>query len=253
MKKISILGLLILLASVLATAQETDRYVDEHGAVSFETQDSKGNKVTVVIDPKAEFARYVPEDDPNHPSFRGFEVEEGDKNLEEISRAVIIPVYAVADEEYRSGHANWTSDVYQIIETADNAYYRDFAINWVIQGYYNWSSQGGDAENILYDLENDAASLGPGLVMGFTDDSNFDAGGIAFVYPSNPGTGYSVCLDQGSSSTVFALRHEIGHNFGASHDFGAVVCMMNYTYAYSVDYFDATHAALVASHDHWFQ
>lgn len=225
--------------------------VDAHGAYTFETTDPAGNDVTVVVDPPAAEPVNHPWDDPDSPLFRGFEVPDEERVAQKAR--VNINVYAVADEEYRSAHSNWQNLLYQIIETADNAYVRDFDINWVIQGYYSWTSNGGNASAILGDLASDGSGLPNGMVMGFSDDNNFNAGGIAYVYNSNPGTAYLVCLDQGTSSTTYALRHEAGHNYGCSHDFDPVVCMMNYTYSYSIDYFDSSHDSLVYSHRNWFR
>ncbi len=247
----------VLLAGAFALAQQSEGLegarVDEHGALYYETTDLEGNRVTVVVDPIPEITKDDPTVDPESPLFKGYAVPEGEKELGEVSRAVTVKVYAVADEEYRSAHSNWTSFVGNIIENADNAYIRDFGINWAIDSYWNWTSNGGNASAILSDLASDASGLGIGLVQGFSADNNFDAGGIAYVYNSNPGTGYSVCLDQGSSSTTYALRHEIGHNYGCSHDFGSVVCMMNYNYSYSVDYFDSAHDSLISGRTGWFR
>ncbi len=227
------------------------RYLAD-GAVEYDTTDPFGNEVTVVIDPPAKHPIENPWDDPESKLFRGFEVEELDKFPGGSYLAVTVPVYAIADEEYRASYSNWQNKLYNIIETADNAYYRDFGINWVIQGYYSWTSNGNNASAILSDLASDGAGLPRGLAMGFTDDSKFNAGGIAYVYSSDPGTGYSVCLDQGNTSTTSALRHEIGHNYGASHDFDPVVCLMNYTYSYSIDYFDSAHDSLISGRTGWF-
>jgi len=253
MKKIFVTMTAVCLLALPIIGQDRlmDRSVNHNddGSYSFETRDHNGNKVTVVVDPPARDAINDPRDNPDDPSFRGFEVEEGKYD---VTDAVTIPVYAVADEEYRSAHSNWTSLLYQIIETADNSYIRDFGINWSIQGYYSWTSNGGNAEAILGDLASDGSGLPDGLCMGFSDDNNFNAGGIAYVYGSNPGTGYSVCLDQGTTSTTSALRHEIGHNYGCYHDFDPTVCLMNYTYSYSIDYFDSAHASLISSRTGWF-
>ena len=249
-----------LLALTTATASlagdETEdgvkiRYLAD-GAYEYETTDPFGNEVTVVVDPPAQDRVENPWDDPAHRLFRGMEVDEFEKFPGAEKLAVVVDVYAVADEEYRSRYSNWTSRLNSIIETADNAYWRDFSINWVIRGYYNWTSNGSNASQILSDLASDGAGLPRGLCMGFTADSNFNAGGIAYVYSSDPGTGYSVCLDQGTTSTTSALRHEIGHNYGASHDFDPVVCLMNYTYSYSIDYFDSAHDSLISSRTSWF-
>jgi len=248
---------LLLVSGFSILAQDRGEVVKEDVATSYETTDPFGNRVTVVIDPPNPATAYEPWYDEKSPYFRGYnEVDEFDKfpaGDERMYAAVTVPVYAVADEEYRAKYSNWQSRLNQIIETADNSYWRDFAINWVIQGYYSWTSNGNNASQILSDLATDGSGLPNGLVMGFSADSKFNAGGIAYVYPSNPGTGYSVCLDQGVSSTTYALRHEIGHNYGCYHDFDPVVCLMNYTYSYSIDYFDSSHDSLIQSHDGWFQ
>lgn len=250
--------ILVLAISAVAFAQDDhqhgDRKGNDHdGVVTYETTDQKGNRVTVVIDPPLANPVNHIWDDIDSPYFRGFEVDEAEKfGYEEVSRAATVPVYAVADEEYVAAHSNWQTLLNQIIETADNAYYRDYRINWVINGYYTWTSTGNNSSQILGSLASAGSGLPDGLCMGFSRDSKFDAGGIAYVYTSNPGTGFSVCKDQGTTSTTSALRHEIGHNYGAHHDFDPVVCLMNYTYSYSIDYFDNAHDNLIISHDHWF-
>lgn len=248
-----------LLAGLGVFAQDGDRYageVDRHedGSYSYRTFDPQGNDVTVVVEPRMPILPDLPSDRPDHPDYV-LETDEMD-----VSRAkpggggqITINVYAFADEEYRAANGNWTKKVGGIIEKADNAYGRDQNINWVIQGYYEWTSNGRSASQLLSDLSGDSNFVGNGLVMGFTADPNFEAGGIAYVYNSNPGTGVSVCVDQGSTWTAYALRHEVGHNFGCSHDFDPVVCLMNYTYAYSIDYFDSAHENLISSHNNWFQ
>lgn len=247
-------ALLPLLAAPASVADDTDvelRYLDD-GAIEYDTTDPFGNEVTVVIDPALKDPYENPWDVPGNPLFKGFEIDEADMFFP-TKHCATVPVYAAGDEEYRSYYgSSWTNRLYQIIEKADNAYYRDFCINWIINGYYNWYSSGSSASAILYDLVNDFSGFPDGLVQGFTRDSRFNAGGIAFVYSSNPGTGYLVCLDQGSTWTPYALRHEAGHNYGAYHDYDPTVCLMNYTYAYSIDYFCSYHDNMVYSHHHWF-
>lgn len=249
--KLMLLSLSVFTVSIFAQ----DEVIKEDVATSYETTDPAGNRVTVFIDPPNPKTAYEPWYDEKSPFFRGFdEVDEFEKFPPEATyNAVTVPVYAVADEEYRAKYSNWQSRLTQIIEDADNAYWRDFRINWVIQGHYSWTSNGNNASQILADLATDGAGLPDGLVIAFSADPKFNAGGIAYVYPSNPGTGFSVCLDQGIASTTSALRHEIGHNYGCSHDFDPVVCLMNYTYSYSIDYFDPSHDSLIQGRDHWFQ
>ena len=228
------------------------------GSYSFKSIDLDGNDVTVVVEPRMPIIPDPPEADPSHPDFV-LETQE----MDEMRMAkpgggggggkVTVNVYAFVDEEYRAAYSNWESKVGGIIEKADNAYGRDQNIDWKIVSYHEWDSDGRSASQMLSDLNGDSGFVGNGLVMGFTADPNFEAGGIAYVYNSNPGTGVSICVDQGNNWTVYALRHEIGHNYGCGHDFDPVVCCMNYTYAYSVDYFDAAHENTISSHKSWFR
>ncbi|CAM2009903.1 M12 family metallo-peptidase [Acanthopleuribacter pedis] len=253
--------LLFFVLPALAFGQPVDIPLDavdsEQAKRSFRTVDPFGNDVEIFVDPPLKFQKDEPWFDADSEHFIGYnEVDEYEKfpaDDERMKRAVTVNVYVVADEEYRARHSDWQQRLEQIIETADNSYWRDFRINWVIQGYYSWTSNGNNASAILADLARDAASLPNGLIMGFSADSRFDAGGIAYVYRSNPRKGFSVCLDQGVSGTTSALRHEIGHNYGCSHDFDPVVCLMNYTYSYQIDYFDSAHDALIQNRDSWFR
>lgn len=260
MKKLTLALIVLAFVSVSALAQgkkimdrETVEHRHDDGSVTIEMYDARGTLQKVVIDPPLETP--LPENpllDPESEYFQGLVPDETEIFGNHAKMAVTIPVYAIADEEYRAQYSNWQSNLNQIIETADNAYYRDFGINWVIQGYYSWTSNGSSSSAILADLASDGSGLPDGLAMGFTRDSSFTAGGIAYVYSFNPGTGFSVCKDQGISSTTYALRHEAGHNYGASHDFDPVVCLMNYTYSYSIDYFDSAHNNMINSRTNWF-
>lgn len=256
--KTMLLALFVLPSFVLAQQIDipSEAIDSEQAKHSFRTVDPFGNDVTIFVDPPVKFKKEEPWYDINSEHFIGYnEVDEFEKfpNDENAKKAVVVNVYVVADEEYRAAHSDWQSRINQIVETADNSYYRDFQINWVIKGYYTWTSNGGNASAILSDLARDAGGLPNGLIMGFTADRNFEAGGIAYVYNSNPRKGFSVCKDQGVSSTISALRHEAGHNYGCSHDFDPVVCLMNYTYSYRIDYFDSAHDSLIQSRDGWFR
>ena len=262
---IILLATSILFAQDFASQQERvaipeDAQFHQDGSYSFRTFDPHGNDVTVVVEPRLPNLPDLPRDNPAHPDFvretdamDQVHAKPGGGNGGGGNGQVTINVYAFADEEYRSAYSNWQKKIGSIIEKADNAYGRDQNINWVVVGYYEWNSNGRSASQLLSDLSSESNGVGNGLVMGFTADPNFEAGGIAYVYNSNPGTGVSVCVDQGNTWTTYALRHEIGHNYGCYHDFDPVVCLMNYTHAYSIDYFDSDHECLISSHRNWFQ
>jgi len=172
-----------------------------------------GKAIGIFAHPPAEWGERQEE-----PLFVDGEPRDAAKTFE-TDRIVSVSVYAVADEEYRAAHSDWQSRLYQIIETADNDWYRHFGINWVIQGYFTWTSDGGSTTSLLADLATDASLITNGLVIGFTADSNFAAGGIAYVYASDPCVGFSLYLDQDIASNAASVAQEVQHNYGcSSHD-----------------------------------
>lgn len=255
MKKTLIMISALLLCSLSFAQEEAKHQPDEFGVITYETVDHEGRPVTVVIDPPIANPVNNPLEDPESPYFQP-QVDEVEKfGIEETSRAATVDVYVVADQTFTPANPNWSGSggtLYNVVETADNAYYRDYRINWVIKGYYTWTSSNNGTSNILAGLASAGSGLPDGLCMGWTRQSSFTAGGVAYVYTSNPGTGFSVCKDQGQSANISALRHEIGHNYGCSHDFDPVVCLMNYTYSYQIDYFDNAHDNTINSHSGWF-
>ncbi|WP_430788556.1 zinc-dependent metalloprotease [Virgibacillus flavescens] len=174
----------------------------------------------------------------------------------QVAATRTVTVLAVADEEYRAAHSNWQTLVQNAVEQADDAFNRDHAIDYQVTGLGNWSSQGGNASQILYDLEADWSGYSNyDFVVGFTRDTNFNSGGIAYVYPSAPsGSAFSVNLDQGAYNTWHAAQHEFSHNFGLPHDAqgSGIKCIMNYDYSYQVDYWDADHDAKIENNEHWY-
>lgn len=172
-----------------------------------------------------------------------------------LAAARTVTVLAVADEEYRAAHSNWQSLVQDIVEQADDAFNRDHSIDFQVQAIGNWSSQGGSASRILSDLSRDWGGYSYDFVVGFSRDANFNAGGIAYVYPYEPnGSAFSVNLDQGTYNTWHAAQHEFSHNFGLPHDAqgSGIRCIMNYDYSYQIDYWDADHDAQIERNESWF-
>lgn len=165
-----------------------------------------------------------------------------------------VTVLAVADEEYRAKYSDWQTRVQQIVENSDDAFIRDHGIDFQVQAVGNWTSQGGNSSQILADLNNDWYGYSYDFVVGFTDDANFDAGGIAYVYSSSPGTAFSVNLDQGVTNTSKAAQHEFSHNYGLSHDAqgSGIQCIMNYDYSYSVDYWHPAHDTQIQNNKSWY-
>lgn len=187
-------------------------------------------------------------------TFKSNKTSDGSE-MKALAATRTVTVLAVADEEYRAAYGDWQSRIQNIIEYADNAFNRDHAIDFQVQALGQWSSQGGNSSQILADLGQDFDGYGYDFVVGFTRDSNFDAGGIAYVYGSAPyGSALSVNLDQGVTNTWHAAQHELSHNFGLSHDpqGSGIQCIMNYDYSYSVDYWEPTHDNQIEQNEYWY-
>ncbi|MCA0983397.1 zinc-dependent metalloprotease [Halobacillus yeomjeoni] len=164
-------------------------------------------------------------------------------------------VLIAADEEYRAARSDWQTFTQNIVENADNAFVRDHGIDLEVQAFAQWSSEGNNASEILQDLDQDWNGQGYDFVVGFTKDSNFNAGGIAYVYQSSPyGSAVSVNLDQGAENTWRAAQHEFSHNYGLGHDAqgSGIECIMNYDYSYEVDYWDQEHDDEIQAHKAWY-
>ncbi|WP_242316910.1 zinc-dependent metalloprotease [Bacillus cereus group sp. BfR-BA-01489] len=172
-----------------------------------------------------------------------------------LSLTRTVTVLIAADEEYRAAHPDWKKITKQMVGKAANSFRIEYNINFSVKGYTNWKSDGTNSSSILDDLNAEwKNNTQYDFVVGFTKDSNFTAGGIAYVYSAAPQSGICVVLDQGTISTPYAIQHEWSHNYGLSHDTSGsdIKCIMNYDYAYSVNYWDPTHNALIKSHLHWY-
>lgn len=167
----------------------------------------------------------------------------------------IVTVLAVADEEYRSAYSDWQTRIQTIVEQSDDAFIRDQGIDFQVKAVGSWSSQGANSSQILADLSRDWSGRNYDFVVGFTRDANFEAGGIAYVYSSDPvGSAFSVNLDQGMTNTAKAAQHEFSHNYGLGHDNqgSGIRCVMNYDFAYTVDYWHASHSSQIQQNKSWY-
>ncbi len=183
------------------------------------------------------------------------DIENSNSLFHALAPTRTVTILIAADEEYRAAHPDWKTITAQMVEKADNSFWAEHSINFVVTGYANWKSDGANSSALLADLNAEwKNNTQYDFVIGFTKDSKFTAGGIAYVYPSAPQSGISVVLDQGTTSTPYAIQHEWSHNYGLSHDASGsgIKCMMNYDYAYSVNYWDAAHDALIESHRNWY-
>lgn len=191
----------------------------------------------------------------NLDSFSPTDVENFNSLPHTLAPTRTVTILIAADEEYRAAHPDWKTITTQMVEKADNSFWAEHDINFIVTGYANWKSDGANSSALLADLNAEwKNNTQYDFVIGFTKDNKFTAGGIAYVYSAAPQSGISVVLDQGTTFTPYAIQHEWSHNYGLSHDASGsgIICMMNYDYVYSVNYWDAAHDALIESHRNWY-
>ncbi|MFN2744647.1 zinc-dependent metalloprotease [Bacillus sp. z60-18] len=167
-----------------------------------------------------------------------------------------ISVLAVADKQYRKKHKDWKTRIVQTVEQADVMFNRDHQIDFVVEAVGPWTSSGKNSEQILDNLAEKYSDADYQFVVGFTDNQNFEAGGIAFQYGSKPaGPAFSVTFDMGTEYTAQAATHELSHNFGLEHDpqGSGIRCIMNYDFAYTVDVWDEEHNQQIERNKAWYQ
>ncbi|MFB8736075.1 hypothetical protein ACEQPO_27800 [Bacillus sp. SL00103] len=79
---------------------------------------------------------------------------------------------------------------------------------------------------------------------------------MAYVYNSAPREVHSpLTLIKEQRILQKRATHEYGHNFGLPHDpqGAGIVCLMNYDYSYTVDFFDAAHKNQVNRNKAWYR
>ena len=126
------------------------------------------------------------------------DIENSNSLFHALAPTRTVTILIAADEEYRAAHPDWKTITAQVVEKADNSFWAEHSINFVVTGYANWKSDGANSSALLADLNTEwKNNTQYDFVIGFTKDSKFTAGGIAYVYSSAPQSGISVVLDQG--------------------------------------------------------
>ena len=150
---------------------------------------------------------------------------------------VTVNVWIVADEEYRSYFgSNWQSEAYNTIEAADNAFIRDYNINFEVGKYSEWDSNDDVHDSGL--LDEAQAETGWN-----TDKQGMDMMAI-FTNQETDHRGWSEMLGdawimkhQISANWDWHLaQHEASHNYDApDHGYVGPYCIMTYTYMMVTD------------------
>ncbi|MFX0109353.1 zinc-dependent metalloprotease [Bacillus sp. FSL K6-4563] len=270
MKKRSVFLSFLLVGSLLPGVSSASAPVasaghgHDHGHAPFETHISEGlpkandfKDLTKAPPIERDVTTKVLDESGKQVGSRTFKANTGDSISTKASTgSQKVTVYAVADAQYRAKYSDWQTRIVSIIEQADVTFNRDHDVDFVVQAVGSWTSSGSNAEQILSNLSRSFDGRGYDFVTGFTANPNFDAGGIAYVYNSAPrGSAFAVNLDQGTANTAKAATHEYGHNFGLPHDpqGSGIVCLMNYDYSYTVDFFDAAHKNQVNRNKAWYR
>lgn len=130
-----------------------------------------------------------------------------------------VNVWIVADEEYRSIFgSNWQTKAYNTIEGADDAFYSDHNINFVVGRYSTWDSDDSVHDDGL--LDEAQAETGWN-----TNNQSVDMLAI-FTDQSTDHRGWSISTDW----DWHLAQHEASHNYDCpDHGYTGPVCIMTYT------------------------
>jgi len=142
-----------------------------------------------------------------------------------------VNVWIVADEEYRDTFGtNWKTKAYNTIESADDGFYSDHDLNFVVGKYSTWDSTDSTDNSTLLLAEAQSESgwnsnhQSMDMLAIFTDQSLDHMG-----RSENLGDAW-IMKHQISADWDWRLaRHEASHNYGCPDhgDFGPV-CIMTY-------------------------
>jgi len=146
-----------------------------------------------------------------------------------------VNVWIIADEEYRSTFgSNWQTKAYNTIEGADDAFYNDHNINFVVGKYSTWDST--DSEDSSSALLAEAQSesgwnsnhQGMDMLAIFTDQS-MDKRGLSESMNYNGGDAW-IMKHQITADWDWHLgQHEASHNYNCpDHGYTGPVCIMTY-------------------------
>lgn len=157
--------------------------------------------------------------------------------LSATASTITVYVWIVADEEYRSYYgSNWKSKAYNAVETADNAFYSDHNINFVVSKYTEWDSNDNVHDSrLLSEAQSEAGwntnHQGMDMMAIFTNQKTDNRGW------SEIGGDAWIMKHQISATWDWHLaQHEASHNYYCpDHGYLGTVCIMTYTYMMITD------------------
>jgi hypothetical protein len=147
-------------------------------------------------------------------------------------------VWVVADEEFRSYFGNnWKTVAYNIIESADNAFFRDHNINFVVGKYSEWDSNDNtrDPYKLLKEAQEETGwnfnHQGMDMLAVFTNQpldwsGASEIGGDAWIIKHQ----YDINVDW------HLAQHEASHNYNVpDHGWIGPYCIMTYIFTWYTD------------------
>lgn len=146
-------------------------------------------------------------------------------------------VWIVADEEYRSYFgSNWQSEAYSTIESADNAFYSNHDINFVVGKYSEWDSNDDVHDSrLLYEAQSETGwntnQQGMDMMAIFTNRQTDHRG-----WGEKPGDAWIMKHQITSGWDWHLAQHEASHNYDCpDHGYLGPYCIMTYTYMMTTD------------------
>lgn len=148
----------------------------------------------------------------------------------QVTTTNTVNVWIVADEEYRSTFGTkWKTQAYNTIEGADNAFYNDHNINFVVGKYSTWDSDDNVHDDGLLDEAEDEMGWntnqqGMDMLAVFTDQSTDHRG-----WGECPGDAWIMKHQITSGWDWHLAQHEASHNYYCpDHGYTGPVCIMTY-------------------------
>ncbi|AKB23853.1 hypothetical protein MSMTP_0384 [Methanosarcina sp. MTP4] len=153
-----------------------------------------------------------------------------------------VNVWIVADEEYRDTFgSNWQTQAYNTIENADDAFYSDHSINFVVGKYSTWDSTDStdNSSVLLAEAQSETGwnsnQQGMDMLAIFTDQS-MDHRGRSESMNYNGGDAWIMKHQITSGWDWHLAQHEASHNYNCpDHGYAGPTCIMTYTFMMTTD------------------
>lgn len=181
-------------------------------------------------------------------------------------------VLIAADEEYRERMSiygmGWMEEALVVLERADNAFYRDFQINFLAAGFRKWESTDGinDGVELLMEAQSDLnwreEKDGYDILLVFTGQDIQDYAGWAEHYSGSEEADAVILQHQFDfwqrNRDWHVLQEELSHLFGApdhispSHPSYWREDIMSYRWLYHTDKWDNACMEIIQENKHRF-